>query len=299
MHTRCGFISILGAPNAGKSTLTNALVGTKVSIVSPKVQTTRQRILGITLYKDAQMILMDTPGIFEAKKRFERAMVRSAYATSQECDVVFVLVDVSKHTEAQCMKESHALLQKINHPHVCLVLNKIDKIEKSKLLEYATIFQRYDFIKKTFMISALKAKGLEDLKDYLYGYMPSGPWLFEEDDISDMPQRLWAAEITREQIFLKLRQELPYDIFVETEKFETFDNGDIKINQIIYVNKASQKGIVLGHHGKQVKNISQKSREQLSYFLEKKVHLFIHVKVKENWAEKASVFQQMNLDFNA
>lgn len=296
---KCGFITILGAPNAGKSTLTNCIVGTKVSIVTHKVQTTRQKILGITIYDNAQIILIDTPGIFKAKRKLDRAMVNAAYSSSKDADIVFVMFDVTKSIKSKSYKETIEILDNVNHKHICLILNKIDQVDKGSLLSIVELFEEYTHIKKIFMISALKADGVMDLKAYAHENVSEGPWLFPEDDITDMPKKLWASEITREQVFRQLHQELPYDIFVETENFEYFENGDLKINQVIYVAKMSQKGIVLGHKGAQVKRISKNSREEISLYLNCKVHLFLHVKVKENWAEKPSIFQQMNLDINS
>lgn len=296
---RCGFVAVLGEPNAGKSTLINQLVGQKVSIVSPKVQTTRQRILGIAMHEQSQIILIDTPGIFLPKKRLDRAMVAAAWDAGKDADIVMVLVDAGEKDQ----RRSHYILKQLNgnpnkEQRLFLILNKVDTVEKPRLLDLATDFGQYDRVEKTFMISALTGDGVSDLQELLSSGMPTGPWLFPEDQISDLPQRLWASEITREQLYHQLHQELPYETYVETEAWEEFENGSVKINQVIFVNRDTQKSIILGKKGQMIKAISQAAREELSSLLERPVHLFLHVKVAENWADRSGAYRLMGLEFN-
>lgn len=279
--SKCGFIAIVGAPNVGKSTLVNQLVGQKVSIVSPKVQTTRSRIMGIMIKNEAQVILLDTPGIFDAKKRLEKAMVQEAFDASSEADTHVLVVDVT-HPDLSLTQE---LCDKYKNG-IIVVLNKIDLISKTKLLKIAASINAFPNITKIFMISALHADGIDDLAKHLCCFLPNGPWLFPEDQITDIPARSWAAEVTREQIFLQLHQEVPYNIFVESESWEEFDNGSVKISQAIVVSKDNHKGIVLGKRGQTLKNIGKASRIELEDQLEKRVHLKLFVKVEENWQEK-------------
>lgn len=296
---RCGFVAVLGEPNAGKSTLINQLVGQKVSIVSPKVQTTRQRILGIAMEQGSQIILIDTPGIFLPKKRLDRAMVAAAWDAGKDADIVMVLVDAGEKDQ----RRSNYILKQLNespnkNQRLFLIFNKVDTVEKPRLLELATDFGQYDRVEKIFMISALTGDGVIDLQRLLAEGMPVGPWLFPDDQISDLPQRLWASEITREQLYHQLHQELPYETYVETEAWEEFDNGSVKINQVIFVNRDTQKSIILGKKGQMIKAISQAAREELSSLLDRPVHLFLHVKVAENWAERSGAYRLMGLDFN-
>ncbi|MBM3633372.1 MAG: GTPase Era [Alphaproteobacteria bacterium] len=293
-QTRCGFIAILGAPNAGKSTLINQLVGHKVTIVSSKVQTTRQRILGITIHEDSQLILVDTPGIFAPQKRLERAMVQAAWEASRDADITTLLVDVSQKSLAS----SFAILEKLNTRQVILVLNKIDQVKHTDLLEITAKFQKFSNITHTFMISALTGDGVGDFANFLASELPLSPWLYPEDQLTDMPQKLWSAEITREQLFQRLHHELPYNVMVETEAWEEFENGTVKVNQVIYVTREGQKAIVLGKGGHQIKAISSAAREEMSIFLNRTVHLFLHVKVLEDWTNKPAMYRLMGLDFN-
>jgi GTPase len=293
-ETRCGFVAILGAPNAGKSTLINQLVGSKVTIVSSKVQTTRQRILGITIFENSQLILVDTPGIFSPNKRLERAMVRAAWEASNDADLTILLVDVTQKS----LKDAFEILTKLNERPIILVLNKIDKVKPPVLLEIVTKFQAYNNISHTFMISALTGDGVSDLCRFLAQEVPPSPWLYPEDQLTDMPQKLWAAEITREQVFHQLHQELPYNIMVETENWEEFENGSLKINQVIYVAKDTQKAIVLGKGGHQIKAISSAARQEMSVILNRPVHLFLHVKIIDDWMNKPAMYRLMGLDFN-
>lgn len=292
---KCGFASIIGLPNAGKSTLLNTLVGTKISIVSRKVQTTRNRILGIVLEDGAQVILMDTPGIFHAQKRFDKAMVSAALDSAQESDIVLHLVDCRVRNAVQKNKDLIAQLPK--NKHCVLVLNKVDGIHKPELLQIVQDFQAaYDY-QDVFMISALKANGTDKLLSYLAEKMPEGVWMFPEDQITDLPMRMLAAELTREQIFHQLHEELPYAIFVETEQWENFDNGSVKISQVIFVEKESQKHIVIGKGGSRLKSIGQRVREELEEMLETRVHVKLFVKVQKNWHENMANYQLLGLEY--
>jgi len=279
---KCGFIAILGAPNAGKSTLVNQLVGQKVSIVSPKVQTTRSRIMGIALKDNCQLILVDTPGIFEAKKKLDIAMVKEAFDASADSDANILVIDVTKPNmplaQQLCQQHKKGLI-------VCL--NKIDLIDKDKLLKMANSVNSFENVKCIFMISALHSDGVDDLAKHLCGIMPEGPWLYPEDQITNIPVRSWAAEVTREQVFLQLHQEVPYNIFVESESWEEFDNGSVKISQAIVVSRDNHKGIVLGKGGQTLKNIGQAARTELETQLERRVHLKLFVKVEEDWQERS------------
>lgn len=304
-NSRCGFTTILGLPNAGKSTLLNTLTGQKVSIVSPKAQTTRTLVSGIIIHENAQIIFQDTPGIFGGKNAFEKKMVQASWGALSGCDLIIHLIDVSIKNPVQRNEIIFEQIKKIradlnpdhskadgsmspisdNDIKAIIVLNKIDKIAKEKTLPLMQeIFQQCSY-DAAFMISALKDNGIKELLKYMAKAMPLGAWHYNEEEVSDMPMRLFAAEITREKIFHYLHQELPYSIHVETQTWEDFDNGDIKIGQIIYVEKASQKSIVLGKAGQKIKKIGQLAREELQDMLERKVHLNLFVKVKENWKD--------------
>lgn len=292
---QCGFVTILGATNAGKSTLVNRMVGQKVSIVTHKIQTTRQRILGIAMHEQAQLILVDTPGIFTAKRSLEKAMVECAWRATADADVQVVLFDVNdKRIEAAQRLISKAHKLRPSAP-LLLVFNKIDTIPKEQLLQLIEQFKD-EPIKEILMVSALKGHGVEQLRDKLISYIPEGVWLFPADEVSDLPMRVWAAEITREQLFLRLHQELPYELMVETEAWEEFDNGSVKITQVIYVSRSGHKGIVLGNGGKTIKLISQTARHELAEQLGRPVHLFLHIKVVKNWMEKASYLRLLGLN---
>lgn len=288
---RCGFITLLGLPNAGKSTLINQLVGQKVSIVSRKVQTTRSRVLGITINRDTQMVFIDTPGIFEPKKTMERAMVKTAFDALGEADIALHIVDASRKPP----RENIIIDRLPRDKPVWLVLNKIDKIKKEELLALSqSLNQQYPY-EATFMISALKDDGIERLREELTGRMPESDWLFDEDQVSDMPVRMVAAEITREKLFETLHQEVPYELFVETESWESFDNGSIKISQIIYVQKESQKGIILGKGGRLIKQVGQAARLELEDIMACPVHLKLFVKVKDKWDERQEYLSRIGL----
>lgn len=296
-ETRCGYAAIIGLPNAGKSTLMNALVGQKISIVSRKVQTTRFRVMGIVNKGEAQVVFVDTPGVFIPKKTLERAMVANALESMREADVVLHLVDTVKK---DTLEANRGIIAQLPQNKPCwLVLNKVDVARRIDLMPMAAAFNGAFSYEKTFMVSAATASGVEDLMTELSAVMPPGPWMFEEDQVTDMPMRMLAAELTREKIFDRLHQELPYEIFVETVKWENFDNGDVKIDQIVYVQRDSQKGIVLGKGGRQIKEIGTAVRAELIDMLERPVHLNIIVKVQENWSERAENYRLMGLDIKS
>ncbi len=290
---KCGFAAIIGLPNAGKSTLVNALVGAKVSIVSRKAQTTRCRILGIMMHRATQVVLMDTPGIFDPGKTLEKAMMGAAWDAVAEADVVVHLVDCLKKDAAA---KNRAIMERLPKGRKCLlVLNKVDAISKPELLALTQDFNAAFSYDATYMVSALRQSGLSELKDDLADFMPAAPWMFDEDQITDMPLRFMAAEIVREKIFEMLHQELPYAIMVQTESWENFDNGDIKIQQVIVVQRETQKAIVLGKKGSQIKAIGETARKELETFLEARVHLKLFVKVEENWPERHENFASIGL----
>lgn len=292
--TRCGFVSVIGLPNAGKSTLVNALVGSKVSIVSRKVQTTRTRILGILTEGATQIALVDTPGLFAPKRALERAMVRTAVSGMEEGDLILHIVDVSKKN---AFKDNAAIQEMLkDKAPAVLVLNKIDIFAKHQLLELTAQMNAAFPYKDTFMISAMKGSGVEDIRTYLAANLPEGAWLFPEDQMSDVPMRMLAAEITREKVFEQLHEELPYATFVETEAWEEFENKSVKISQTIFVERETQKAIVLGKGGSRIKEIGSAAREELKKILETDVHLKIHVSVLEKWTERPAYFTRLGLD---
>lgn len=290
------FVAVLGAPNAGKSTLVNRLVGAKVSIVSPKVQTTRSRIRGILVEENTQLILVDTPGIFKPSRRLDRAMVASAWTEAEDSDLRMLIVDSSKGIDKNTRSIVDSL--KKNKQKAILVLNKIDLIGKDKLLPLIAELNQTDIFTDTFMISAETGENTEELKNYLISRAPKGMWMFPEDQLSDLPNRLFAAEITREKLFMHLQQELPYTLAVETNTFQEQKNG-IKIEQTIYVERTSQRSIILGKGGSMIKKIGAAARFELTKLFERPVHLFLFVKVKENWQEDPAQYSDWGLDFNA
>ncbi len=294
--TRCGFVAIIGAPNAGKSTLLNRLVGSKVSIVTPKVQTTRSRVLGIRIVGAAQVIFVDTPGIFTPKRRLERAMVSAAWQGAGDADLVVLLVDARAGYDRDTRRIVDGLRR--SGRRAILALNKIDLGPRAKLLELAAELNAdTDLFTDTFMISALNGDGVDDLLNHVAERLPEGPWLFPEDQISDVPMRLLAAEITREKAFLQLQEELPYAIAVETESWEEFENGDVRIRQVIYVQREGQKAIVLGKGGRRIRAIGEAARTELEEMLGRRVHLFLHVKVQENWVDDPERYRELGLSF--
>lgn len=293
--TRCGFVALIGVPNAGKSTLLNQLVGAKVSIVSRKVQTTRTQIRGIAMKGQSQIIFVDTPGIFAPKRRLERAMVTSAWGGASDADRVGVLVDVT-HFDDESEEALFEALGEVKQPKF-LVLNKIDLMPAEKLLAITAKLNEKVKFDATFMVSALKGYGTSDILDYLEDKLPFGPWLYPEDEISDAPLRFLAAEITREKIFERLHDELPYRSTVETEQWTTMKNGDVRIEQTIYVERESQRKIVLGKAGATIKSIGAASRKEIAEAAETNVHLFLFVKVRENWSEDPERYREMGLEF--
>ncbi|MEE2968994.1 MAG: GTPase Era [Pseudomonadota bacterium] len=295
--TRCGYIAVVGAPNAGKSTLVNYLVGAKVSIVTPKVQTTRSRILGVSIRDAVQMIYVDTPGIFQPRRRLDRAMVAAAWSGVADGDETLLLIDVKRGLDGDARRIMDGL--KKAKRQAVLALNKIDLVARDKLLGMASELDSTGLFTDIFMISALKGDGMEDLAAALAPRLPEGPWLFPEDQLSDLNDRLFAAEITREKLYLRLHQELPYALTVETEAWEPFRNGDVRIEQTIYVERGSQKGIVLGKGGERIKAIREEAIADLEEYLGRKTHLFIFVKVREKWGDDPERYRDWGLDFNA
>jgi len=295
---RFGFVAVLGAPNAGKSTLVNRLVGAKVSIVSPKVQTTRSRVLGIALHGAAQLVLVDTPGIFQPRRRLDRSMVQAAWQGAADADLVLLLVDAAQKRLDDDSRAILAGLAKARRTAI-LGLNKIDQIRPERLLALTAELNALGSFDATFMISALTGDGVGDLLDHLAGRLPPGPWHYPEDQLSDMPQRLLAAELTREQLFLQLHRELPYALTVESESWEEFKDGSAKVNQVIFVRKDSQKAIVLGHGGQRIKAVREAAQAELTAMLGRPVHLFLFVKVRENWQDDRERYRELGLDFDA
>lgn len=294
--TRAGFVAILGAPNVGKSTLLNQLVGTKVSIVSPKVQTTRRRIIGISMQGETQILFVDTPGIFIPQKRLERAMVQAAWAAASDADLCLFLVDAKRGLDAAGRTVLEGLAD-LSAPPI-LVINKIDLIPAANLLPLIKELNEPRHFAATFLVSATTGSGCPKLLADVARRLPEGPWLFPEDQLSDLSNRAIAAEITREKLFLQLHQELPYSATVETEAWTESANGrEIRIDQVIYVQRPSQKGIVLGKGGRQIKAIGEAARLELEEILDARVHLFLFVKVRERWQEDAERYGEMGLDF--
>ncbi len=295
---RCGTVAILGAPNAGKSTLLNRLVGSKVSIVSPKVQTTRARVLGIVMRGSTQLVFIDTPGIFATpKRRLERAMVKAAWAGAADADAVIVLIDAARGLDADSERIIDGLGATAAGGRAILALNKIDRVAREKLLPLAAALDQRGKFERIFMISSLTGDGLDDLADHLAGVAPEGPWLFPEDQASDVPLRLLAAELVREQVFLQLHEELPYAITVETETWEERKDGSVRIDATIHVARESHKPIVLGKGGAQVKRIGEAARRELEALMERRVHLFLHVRVTENWSDDRERYDAIRLEF--
>jgi len=296
--TRCGVVALLGAPNAGKSTLLNALVGAKVSIVTHKVQTTRVRVRGVVLEGNTQIVLVDTPGIFShATRRLERAMLRAAWDSAEDADAVVLIYDAAKHG---IDPETEALVQRlkdIGRP-VYLVLNKIDRIRRDKLLGLAAAFDAHGVFEATFMISARSGDGVADLKRALASRMAEGPWLYPEDQLCDFSLRVMAAELTREKLYLALHKELPYALTVETEDWQDFADGSVRLSQTIYVEREGQKKIVVGKGGAGIRRVREAVQAELARDLERPVHLFLFVKVRANWAEDPERYRDLGLDYD-
>jgi GTP-binding protein Era len=300
--TRCGFVAVIGAPNAGKSTLVNALVGTKVSIVSHKVQTTRMAVRGVAMLGAAQLVLVDTPGIFKPRRRLDRAMVNAAWAGAGDADAVILIVDaedLAAHPEGPAAKDTAAILEELKKvPHkAALVLNKIDAMKRAELLPLAEKLNSEGTFAQVFMISALKGDGIEDVADWCAAQVPEGPWLYPADQAADIPSRLLAAEITREKLYLRLHDELPYATSVETEKWEEKKDGSARIDQIIYVQRDGQKAIVLGKGGRAVKAIGEAARKEMEELFGRRIHLFLFVKVRENWADTREHYREIGLEY--
>jgi GTP-binding protein Era len=295
MATRCGFVAMLGAPNAGKSTLVNALVGAKVAIVSPKPQTTRTRIAAIATEGDAQMVYVDLPGVFAPKRRLDRAMVDAAWRGAADADEVLLIVDARDPEPAEPIRER----LKERGIAANLVLNKVDIIERSALLGLAKAWNDAFAFAATFMISARTGDGVGDLRRHVAARMKEGPWLYPEDELTDLPSRLLAAEVTREQVFVQLHQELPYSSAVETEAWTEREDGSVRIDQAITVEREGQKKIVIGAGGTRIKEIGARARGELETLLGRRVHLFLTVKVAEGWSEKRGFYSAWGLDYDA
>lgn len=295
LQTRAGFVAVIGAPNAGKSTLVNALVGQKVAIVSPKAQTTRARLMGIAIHDHAQILLVDTPGIFQPRRRLDRAMVAAAWTGAQDADLVLFVIDAAGSLNAQVEAIAQSLGQ--SKQPLFLALNKIDLVKKSDLLALAARLSARLSPAKLFMISAAEGDGVPDLRNALAQAMPEGPWLYPEDEVSDATDRMVAAELTREQIVNQLHQELPYATAIETETWEDRPDGSTAIRQQILVERDSQKAIVIGKGGRRLKEIGAAARAQIAAHLGRPVHLFLHVKVNPRWDEDRSLYREIGLEW--
>jgi GTP-binding protein Era len=293
--TRCGFVALIGAPNAGKSTLLNALVGGKVAIVTHKVQTTRTLVRGIAIAGEAQLIFVDTPGIFAPRRRLDRAMVTTAWAGAQDADIACALVDAQRGL-GEDSEGLFAGFSRLRQPKV-LILNKIDLAEKPRLLALAQSANERVGFTSTFMVSALGGDGVDDLKSWLAAHVPAGPWLYPEDQMTDAPLRQLAAEITREKLYLRLHQELPYQSTVETDQWQERKDGSVRIEQTIYVERESQRKIVLGKGGSTIKAIGADARREIAGVVEQPVHLFLFVKVREGWGNDPERYRAMGLEF--
>jgi len=295
--TRSGFVALIGEPNAGKSTLLNKMVGAKISIVTHKVQTTRTRIRGVSIEDQSQIIFIDTPGLFKPRRRLDRAMVAAAWSGAADSDITLLLVEANRGLTEGVDKIISSISETGLNGKLALVINKIDKVDVNDLLSLSKKINEHHPFTETFMISAEKGKGVDDLKRWLALNLPEGPWLYPDDQISDMPLRMIAAEITREKLTLRLHQELPYQLTVETEKWEEKSDKSLRIEQMIYLSKLSHKGIVLGKKGETIKAISTASRLSLEEFLGSKVHLFLRLKVREKWMEETERYSEIGLDF--
>lgn len=293
--TKCGYVALIGAPNAGKSTLLNQLLGVKISIVTQKVQTTRTRITAIGLREDSQVVFVDTPGIFEPKRRLDRAMVNAAWAGVDDADLVALLIDAERGLDRDSRNIIDGLRERKRN--AIAILNKTDAVRKENLLTLANELQGVNLFAEIFMVSALTGDGTDELYDYLAAQMPDGPWLYPEDQLADFPERLLASEITREKLYLRLHQELPYASTVETESWEDRRDGSVRIGQVIYVRRNTQKSIVLGKGGQTIKAIGAESRKELEEILDRKVHLFLFVKVRKDWEDDPERYREMGLEF--
>jgi len=297
MSTRAGFVALIGEPNAGKSTLLNKMVGAKVSIVTHKVQTTRARIRGVAMEGDAQIVFVDTPGLFQPRRRLDRAMVAAAWGGAADADLVVLMVEAHRGVSEGVQRILEGLAEIGEGRKVALAINKIDRVEAPVLLGLSKdLNDRYPFA-ETFMISAERGHGVDALRQWLAGQLPEGPWLYPEDQIADLPMRMIAAEMTREKLTLRLHQELPYQLTVETENWEERKDGSARIDQLVYVVRDGHKGIVLGNKGETIKAVSKAAREELEEFLGRRIHLFLQVKVRPNWLDEAERYSEMGLDF--
>jgi len=294
--TRCGYVALIGAPNAGKSTLLNQLVGQKLAIVTPKVQTTRSRLLGIAMTGRVQLILIDTPGIFAPRRRLDRAMVAAAWSGAADADQIVLLVDAAR----PAAPDTRHIIDRLQASgrQAILALNKIDLVRRDSLLGVAETLFREGCFERVFMISGLTGDGVADLQQHLASAMPPGPWLFPEDQLSDAPERWLAAEVTREQVFLQLHDELPYSAAVETEAWQERADGSVRIDQVVYVRRPGQRAIILGDKGSRIKAIGARARAELEGMLERRVHLFLFVKVRDNWIEDPERYAALGLDYN-
>ncbi len=295
--TRCGFVALIGAPNAGKSTLLNRLIGAKVSIVSPKVQTTRSRVLGIVTEAATQIVLIDTPGIFAPKRRLDRAMVAAAWSGAGDADRIVLLVDATKKKIDADTRAIIEGLKRDKRTAICAI-NKVDAVKQEALLKLAAELNAAFPFEHTFMVSAETGDGVEDLMAEVVAHLPEGPHHFPDDQLTDLPVRLLAAEVTREHLFRQLHEEVPYALTVETEAWEEFKDGSAKISQIVYVARDNQKAIVLGKGGSRIKQVREAAQKELEEMLERKLHLFLFVKVRENWQDDPERYREMGLDFD-
>ncbi|WP_417720245.1 GTPase Era [Salipiger sp.] len=298
MTTRAGFVALIGEPNAGKSTLTNRMVGAKVSIVTHKVQTTRTRIRGVAMEGDTQIIFVDTPGLFRPRRRLDRAMVAAAWGGASDADIIVLLIEAHRGITEGVERILSGLADQLpKGSKVALAINKLDRVKADTLLALSQeMNEKYPF-SQTFMISAERGYGVDDLRQWLAQELPEGPWLYPEDQIADLPMRMIAAEMTREKLTLRLHQELPYQLTVETEHWQEREDGSARIDQMIYVARDGHKGIILGRKGETIKAIGQAARAEIEEFLGRKVHLFLQVKVRENWQEESERYSEMGLDF--
>ena len=298
LGTRAGFVALIGEPNAGKSTLLNRMVGAKVSIVTHKVQTTRARIRGIAIEAQSQIVFVDTPGIFRPRRRLDRSMVKAAWGGASDADIVVLLIEAHRGLTEGAQAIIDRLWDEMPRGKpVALAINKIDRVKAEVLLALTQKMNEAFPFAKTFMISAERGYGVDDLREWLAAEVPAGPWFYPEDQIADLPMRMIAAEMTREKLTLRLHEELPYQLTVETEKWEDKPDGSTRIDQIIYVSRDGHKGIVLGNGGETIKSIGTAARAEISSFLDRKVHLFLQVKVRENWQEEAERYSEMGLEF--
>ena len=297
MTTRAGFVALIGEPNAGKSTLLNAMVGAKVSIVTHKVQTTRARIRGVAMEGDAQIVFVDTPGLFRPRRRLDRAMVAAAWGGASDADIVVLLIEAHRGVTEGVEAILDALAERTPAGRIALAINKIDRVEAPQLLALTEDMNARFPFERTFMISAERGHGVGDLRQWLAETLPEGPWLYPEDQIADLPMRMIAAEITREKLTLRLHQELPYQLTVETDSWEDRKDGSTRIDQVVYVARDGHKGIVLGKGGETIKAVSQAARAELGEFLDRTVHLFLRVQVRPNWLEERERYSEMGLEF--